>query len=77
MPELSTKEISEISDPETFNDHMDIAQQGGEVARNARLELEAKTGKRVISPLNAKSGILLKGKSENISKEGSEDELKD
>ena len=59
------------------NDHMDIAQQGGEVAHNARLELEAKTGKRVISPLNAKSGILLKGKSENISKEGSEDELKD
>ena len=77
LAELATKEISEISDPETFNDHMDIAQQGGEVARNARLELEAKTGKRVISPLNAKSGILLKGKSENISKEGSEDELKD
>ena len=77
LAELSTKEISEISDPETFNDHMDITQQGGEVARNARLELEAKTGKRVISPLNAKSGILLKGKSENISKEGSEDELKD
>lgn len=77
LAELSTKEISETSDPETFNDHMDIAQQGGEVARNARLELEAKTGKRVISPLNAKSGILLKGKPEDISKEGSEDELKD
>lgn len=77
LAELSTKEISEISDPETFNDHMDIAQQGGEVARNARLELEAKTGKRVISSLNAKSGILLKGKSEDISKEGAEDELKD
>ena len=77
LAELSTKEISETSDPETFSDHIDIAQQGGEVARNARLELEAKTGKRVISPLNAQSGILLKGKSENISKEGSEDELKD
>ena len=77
LAELSTKEISETSDAETFNDLIDIAQQGGEVARNARLELEAKTGKRVISPLNAKSGILLKGKSEDISKEGSEDELKD
>lgn len=81
LAELSTKEISEISDPETFNDHIDIAQQGGEVARNARLELEAKTGKRVISPLNAKSGILLKGKSEDKSEEGSEEgsenELKD
>ena len=77
LAELSTKEISETSDPETFNDHIDIAQQGGEVARNARLELEAKTGKRVISPLNAQRGILLKGKPEDISKEGSEDELKD
>ena len=69
LAELSTKEISETSDPETFSDHIDIAQQGGEVARNARLELEAKTGKRVISPLNAQSGILLKGKSEDKSKE--------
>ena len=73
LAELSTKEISETSDPETFSDHIDIAEQGGEVARNARLELEAKTGKRVISPLNA----LLKGKPEDKSKEGSENELKD
>ena len=77
LAELSTKEISEISDPETFNDHIDIAQQGGEVARNARLQLEAKTGKRVISPLNAKSGILLKGKSEYELKDGLKDEPKD
>ena len=77
LAELSTKEISEISDPETFNDHIDIAQQGGEVARNARLELEAKTGKRVISPLNAKSGIRLKGKSEYELKDGLKDEPKD
>ena len=77
LAELSTKEISEISDPETSNDHIDIAQQGGEVARNARLELEAKTGKRVISPLNAKSGILLKGKSEYELKDGLKDEPKD
>lgn len=77
LAELSTKEISEISDPETFNDHIDIAQQGGEVARNARLELEAKTCKRVISPLNAKSGILLKGKSEYELKDGLKDEPKD
>jgi len=37
----------------------EVARQGGEVARNARLELEAKTGEKVISPLiNAKKGIL-------------------
>ena len=78
LAELSTKEISEISDPETFNDHMDIAQQGGEVARNARLELEAKTGKRVISPLNDKKWYSTeKVNLKTSSKEGSEDELKD
>lgn len=38
---------------------MDVAEAGGEIARNARMELEAKTGKAVISPLNAKAGITL------------------
>ena len=61
LAELSTKEISEASEPDTFSEHINVAQQGGEVARNARLELEAKTGKSVISPLNAQertSGML-------------------
>ena len=66
LAELSTKEISESNHPETFEDHKDIAVQGGEIARNARMELEAKTGKSVISPLNAKEGFLLKkGNEEN------------
>jgi hypothetical protein len=34
--------------------------RGGEIARNARLELEAKTAEKVISPSNAKQGILKK-----------------
>ncbi|MBN2702637.1 MAG: Bro-N domain-containing protein [Pontiellaceae bacterium] len=61
LAELSTKEISEVTDPETFRQHKQVARQGGEVARNARLELESKTGKKVVSPLNAKDGILLEG----------------
>ena len=64
LAELSTKELSETSEPETFSEHINVAQQGGEVARNARLELEAKTGKSVISPLNAQKIISLK-KGEN------------
>ena len=60
LAELSTKEISEASEPDTFSEHINVAQQGGEVARNARLELEAKTGKSVISPLNAQKIISLK-----------------
>ncbi len=59
LAELSTKQISEVSEPDTINEHIDIAKQGGEVARNARLELEAKTGKKVVSPLNAKTGLIL------------------
>ena len=59
LAELSTKQISEATEPDTFNEHIDVAMQGGEVARNARLELEAKTRKQVISPLNAKNGLRL------------------
>lgn len=57
LAELSTKEISEVRNPESFNEHIDVAKQGGTIARNARMELEAKTGQKVISPLNA-NGIL-------------------
>ena len=59
LAELSTKEISESRNPETFSEHQQIARQGGEIARNARIELEEKTGKAVISPINAKDGLLL------------------
>jgi len=58
LAELSTKRISETTNPESFEEHSQVAKQGGEIARNARLELEAKTGEKVISPLNAKKGIL-------------------
>jgi hypothetical protein len=46
LAELSTKEISETSNPATMTEHEDVARKGGEVARNARLELEQKTGKK-------------------------------
>ena len=68
LSELSTKNISESSNPETFDEHAHVAVQGGEVARNARRELELKTGKSAISSLNAKSGMMI-GKGEN--REGS------
>lgn len=55
LAELSTKEISEATAPDTMEQHKTVARKGGEVARHARLELEAKTGKAVVSPLNAKA----------------------
>ena len=60
LAELSTKDISESQNPETFGEHMDVARQGGEVARHARMELETKTGKPVVTSLNAKEAMKLK-----------------
>lgn len=60
LAELSTKEISESQNPETFDEHKDIAFQGGSIARNARVELEEKTGQEVVTSLNAKNILKLK-----------------
>jgi len=58
LAELSTTRISETTNPDTMQEHAQVAKQGGEIARNARLELEAKTGEKIISPINARKGIL-------------------
>ena len=60
LAELSTKEISEANNPETFDEHNEVAKQGGTIARNARMELEAKTGQAVVSPANAKKILQIK-----------------
>ncbi|MDR0758423.1 MAG: Bro-N domain-containing protein [Tannerella sp.] len=62
LAELSTKNISESSSPETFEEHARVAEQGGEIEKNARMELESKTGKKVVSPLNARTGSVLPGR---------------
>ena len=59
LAELSTKDISESLNPETFGDHAEVARQGGEIARNARAELEAKTGRPVVTSMNAKTALQL------------------
>lgn len=66
LAELSTKEISESTNPKTFPEHKDVAKRGGNIAKEARLKLEAETGKKVISPLNAKSILSIE---ENKKKE--------
>ncbi len=55
LAELSTKEISEVANPESFPEHEDVARRGGSIAKEARIQLESETGKKVVSPLNAKS----------------------
>ena len=60
LAETSAKDISEAVKPKTFTDSKKVAKQGGNIARNARKELEAKTGKKVVTSLNAKSALQLK-----------------
>lgn len=57
LAEASTKDISQATNPETFEDNAKVAFQGGNVAKVARLELEQKTGKKVVTLLNAKASF--------------------
>jgi BRO family, N-terminal domain len=53
LAEASTKDISQAVNPKDFEESKTIAKQGGTIAGNARKELEAKTGKKVVTELNA------------------------
>ena len=55
LAEASTKDISQAVDPKSFEESKTIAKQGDTIAGNARKELEAKTGKKVVTPLNAET----------------------
>jgi prophage antirepressor-like protein len=54
LAEVSTTEISKEKKPTTIDESKVIAQQGGTIAGNARKQIEAKTGKKIVSKLNAK-----------------------
>jgi hypothetical protein len=52
LAEATTAEISKQKLPESFVENKAIARQGGEVAGSARKDIEAKTGKSIISSQN-------------------------
>lgn len=54
LAEASTTEISKDKAPQTFAENKDVARQGGNVAKAARLQLEKTTGKQVVTKQNAK-----------------------
>ncbi len=62
LAEASTKDISAAVNPETFEDSKRVAKQGGNVAKVAKKELEARTGKKVVTALNAKVVLQIKNK---------------
>ena len=52
LGEASTAEIERIKDPATFTEHKKASKEGGSVAKKARLELEKKTKRPVVSKEN-------------------------
>ncbi len=53
LAEATTTELSKAHNPQTFEENREIAKRGGKYAGNARKEIEADTGKPVITSKNA------------------------
>lgn len=65
LAEVTTTEISKERNPETFEESKTIAKQGGEVAKNARLNIEKQLGHKVVTSKNAKNLKQIEKKEEN------------
>jgi len=71
LAELSTRQIAENLQTQGFDENKIPAKKGGQIAKNARKELESKTGKKVIdgnnflNPVNNKSEKQIEDKKFN------------
>jgi len=53
LAEATTTEISKEQNPQSFAENQSVAREGGEVAGNARRDIEERTGRPVITAKNA------------------------
>ena len=60
LAEATTTEISKERKPRTAAANRAVAAQGGRIAGNTRREIEAQTGKKIVSPLTAKQALAEK-----------------
>lgn len=60
LAEATTTEISKERKPRTIAANRTVAAQGGRIAGNTRREIEAQTGKKVVSRLTAKQVLAAK-----------------
>lgn len=72
LAEATTTEISKERKPRTVAANRTVAAQGGRIAGNTRREIEAQTGKKIVSRLNAKQALAAK-ESEQIEGEKDKD----
>lgn len=54
LAELSATSITKAKNPQTLEENAKCAHEGGNVAAVARRELESKTGRSIVTPLNAR-----------------------
>ncbi len=66
LAELSATSITKAKNPQTLDENKTCTKEGGNVARVAREELEAKTGRQVVSPLSAKRFFEAQKTEENL-----------
>ncbi len=66
LAEASAKEISSATNPKDYAENKKVARQGGNVAKVARRELEAKTGKKVVTSQNATKLLVSKKRFDGI-----------
>jgi len=52
LAELSTRQIAEVTDATGMTENKTAAKVGGKIAKRARVELESKTGKKVVTSEN-------------------------
>ena len=77
LAELSATSITKAKNPQTLDENKTCAKEGGDVARVAREELEAKTGRQVVSPLSAKRFFEAQKPEENLEDKLNNDNKKD
>jgi hypothetical protein len=66
LAEATTSEISKEKKPKTFDENKIIAKQGGTIAGNTRKQIEAKTGKKIVTKVNAKNIVEGKPKKKKL-----------
>ena len=70
LAEATTTELTKVQNPQGFTENRHVAHEGGTVAGNARKDIEARTGKSVITSENAKQlNAVVTGMLENVTRE--------
>ncbi len=60
LAEASTTEISKVKQPKGLQENKEVAQKGGNAAKQARLQIEKETGESIVSAVNSKKLLVKK-----------------